>query len=85
MEPMEMHGKGKMEAAKQHYEMLMEALSALGLSLAEFEDQMEGEKAGQEEGDEYEEPMGDEEEAPKPIDKSKVAVIVARMKNKMKG
>jgi len=85
MEPMEMHGKGKMEAAKQHYEMLMEALGALGMSLAEFEDQMEGEKAGEEEGGEYEEPMGDDEEAPKPIDKSKVAIIVARMKNKMKG
>jgi hypothetical protein len=82
---MEMHGKGKMEAAKQHYEMLMEALGALGMSLAEFEDQMEGEKAGEEEGGEYEEPMGDDEEAPKPIDKSKVAIIVARMKNKMKG
>lgn len=87
MEPMEMHGKGKMEAAKHHYEMLMEELGALGLSLAEFEDQMEGEKAGEEEGGEYEEPMGDEEEAPmkKPVDKNKVAIIVARMKNKMKG
>jgi hypothetical protein len=31
--------------------------------------------------------MGDEEEAPmkKPVDKNKVAIIVARMKNKMKG
>lgn len=83
-------GKGKMEAAKHHYDMLMEALAALGMSLAEFEDQVEGEKAGEEEGGDYEEPSGEEngeEEMPmkKPLDKAKVAVIVARMKNKMKG
>jgi hypothetical protein len=84
---MEMKGKDKMGAAKMHYQALMEALAALGLSLAEFEDQMEGE-GSEEEGGEYEEPMGEdgeEDEEKKPIDKAKVAVIVARMKNKMKG
>lgn len=84
-----MHGD-KMKMAKMHYEQLMAALAALGLSLSEFEDQMEGEKPGEEEGGEYEEPSGEEdgsEEMPakKPMDKAKVAVIVARMKNKMKG
>jgi hypothetical protein len=75
-----MHGKG-LEKAKMHYDMLMEALSALGMSLAEFEDQMEsGEEM--EEGEEY----GEEgEKAPKPMDKGKIAIVVARMKNKMKG
>ena len=73
-----------------HYDALMQALAALGISLAEFEDQMEGEGA-EEEGGEYEEPMGmedeSEEEAPmkKMPDKSKVAIIVAKMKNKQKG
>lgn len=85
-----MMGKGKMEQAKMHYEALMAALAALGMSLGEFEDQMEGEKPSEEESGEYEEPMGEEsesEEMPmkKPMDKAKVAVIVARMKNKMKG
>lgn len=88
---MKMHGD-KMKAAKMHYEQLMAALAAIGMSLAEFEDQMEGEKAGEEEGGDYEEPMGEESEdegeqmpEKKPMDKAKVAVIVARMKNKMKG
>lgn len=84
-------GKGKMEAAKMHYEALMAALAALGMDLAEFQSQMEGE--GEEsEGEEKEMAEGDEEqeegeEMPmkKPLDKAKVAVIVARMKNKMKG
>lgn len=76
-----MHGD-KMEKAKMHYDMLMEALAALGMSLGEFEDQMEGEKSGEEEGGDYEEPMGEEK---KPMDKGKVAIIVAKMKNKMKG
>jgi hypothetical protein len=82
---MEMHGKGKMEAAKMHYEALMAALAALGMSLADFEEKMSGE--GMEEGEEYEEGEEEGEEMPmkKPIDKAKVAVIVARMKNKMKG
>jgi predicted translin family RNA/ssDNA-binding protein len=81
----EMHGKGKMEAAKMHYEALMAALAALGMSLAEFEDQMGGEEP--EEGEEYAEASeeGEEMAEKKPIDKAKVAVIVARMKNKMKG
>lgn len=78
-----MHGGGKMEKAKMHYEALMQALAAIGMSLAEFEDQMEsGKEEGEEEG--YEEEEG-EEEGPKPMDKGKVAIIVARMKNKMKG
>ena len=89
MKEMKMHGEGKMEAAKMHYQALMEALAAIGMSLAEFEDQMEGEKAGEEEVGEYEEPASDEGEMEgekkMPIDKAKVAVIVARMKNKMKG
>ena len=80
---MEMHGKGKMEAAKMHYEALMAALAALGMSLADFEEKMSGEGMEEgEEGDEYEE--GEEMPMKKPIDKAKVAVIVARMKNKMK-
>jgi hypothetical protein len=84
----EMHGKGKMEAAKMHYEALMAALAALGMSLAEFEEQMGGEEP--EDGEEYAESEesseeGEEMAEKKPIDKAKVAVIVARMKNKMKG
>jgi hypothetical protein len=81
----EMHGKGKMEAAKMHYDALMAALAALGMSLADFEDQMGGEEM--EDGEEYAEGSqdGEEMEAKKPINKAKVAVIVARMKNKMKG
>lgn len=77
-----MHGD-KMEKAKMHYDMLMEALDAMGMSLAEFEDQMEGEKPGEEEGGDYEEPMGGE--GKKPMDKGKIAIVVAKMKNKMKG
>jgi predicted phage tail protein len=80
----------KMKKAKMHYEALMQALAALGISLAEFEEQMD---EGSEEGEEYGEEMGGEEEeseeAPmagkKGPDKSKVAVIIAKMKNKMKG
>jgi hypothetical protein len=83
----EMHGKGKMESAKMHYEALMAALAALGMSLAEFEEQMGGEES--EEGEEYaegsEEGEGEEMPMKKPMDKAKIAVIVARMKNKMKG
>lgn len=76
-----MHGK-KMKEAKMHYQALMDVLAAIGLSLAEFEDQMEKPEMeeGEEEGEEY-----GEEEAPKPMDKGKVAIIVAKMKNKMKG
>lgn len=80
-----MHGK-KMESAKMHYEQLMEALAALGMGLSEFEEMMEGEK---EEGGEYEEGMeeGEEsEEMPKGgMDKGRIAVIIAKMKNKAKG
>ena len=75
---------GKMKQAKMHYDELMSILAALGLSLGEFEDQMEGE-GSEEEGGEYEEPMdeeegGEEEEAPMGK-KGKIAVIVAKMKN----
>lgn len=80
-----MHGGGKMEKAKMHYEQLMEALAALGMGLAEFEKMMEEKE---EEGGEYEEGMeeGEEEKAPKSgLDKGRIAVIVAKMKNKMKG
>jgi hypothetical protein len=79
--------EGKMKQAKMHYDALMQALAALGMSIAEFEDQMEGEGM-EEEGGEYEEPMGEEsEESPmkKMPNKSKVAIIVAKMKNKQKG
>lgn len=81
--------KGKMEAAKMHYEQLMAALAALGMDLMEFHEKMgEGEMPEmpemEDEGEEYAE-EGEEIEGPKPVDKAKVAVIVARMKNKMKG
>lgn len=71
--------KHKMQQAKMHYDELMAILSAIGLSLAEFEDQMEGEGM-EEEGGEYEEPM-EEEESPEGK-KGKIAIIVAKMKNK---
>jgi hypothetical protein len=81
--------KGKMEAAKMHYEQLMAALAALGMDLMEFHEKMgEGEMPEMEGGEEYAEESedeGEEMEGPKPVDKAKVAVIVARMKNKMKG
>jgi len=80
--------KGKMETAKMHYEQLMAALAALGMDLMEFHEKMgEGEMPEIEWGEEYAEESEDEgeEEGPKPVDKAKVAVIVARMKNKMKG
>lgn len=81
--------KGKMEAAKMHYEQLMAALAALGMDLMEFHEKMgEGEMPEmpemEDEGEEYAK-EGEEMEGPKPVDKAKVAVIVARMKNKMKG
>lgn len=77
----------KMSAAKMHYEELMAILAALGMTLAEFEDQMEGES--EEEGGEYEEPSEDEMEKGPMMEKkmpspSKVAIIVAKMKNKKK-
>jgi len=74
---------GKMKQANMHYDELMSILTALGLSLGEFEDQMEGE-GSEEEGGEYEEPMdeeeGEDEESPMGK-KGKIAVIVAKMKN----
>lgn len=78
--------KGKMEAAKAHYDALMAALAALGMDLMEFHEKMgKGEMPEmEEEGEEYAE-EGEEMAEKKPIDKAKVAVIVARMKNKMKG
>jgi hypothetical protein len=72
---------GKMKQAKMHYDQLMSVLADLGLSLEEFEDQMEGESS--EEGEEYEEPMEEEEEEQSsPMGKKgKLAIIVAKMKN----
>lgn len=81
--------KMKMHEAKMHYDALMEILSMLGLSLAEFEDQMEGE-GSEEEGGDYEEPSGEEPSEEEPMvekkmpSRSKVAIIVAKMKNKNK-
>lgn len=75
-----MHGK-KMEEAKMHYSQLMSLLAAIGMSLSEFEDMMEGEK---EEGGEEEGYEGEESSKPG-MDKGKIAIIVAKMKNKMKG
>lgn len=77
--------KMKMKAAKMHYEALMQALAALGMSLAEFEDEMNSES--EPESESYEEgEAGEEEEMKekKPLDKGKVAIIVARMKKNMK-
>lgn len=78
--------KGKMEAAKAHYDALMAALAALGMDLMEFHEKMGAGEMPEmkEEGEEYAE-EGEEMAEKKPIDKAKVAVIVARMKNKMKG
>lgn len=73
---------GKIKQAKMHYDQLMSVLADLGLSLEEFEDQMEGESF--EEGEEYEEPMEEEEEEEQssPMGKKgKLAIIVAKMKN----
>ena len=72
---------GKIKQAKMHYDQLMSVLADLGLSLEEFEDQMEGESS--EEGEEYEEPMEEEEEEQSsPMGKKgKLAIIVAKMKN----
>lgn len=67
-----------MKSAKMHYEALMEALAALGMSLAEFEDEMKGKESESEDYEESEE--GEEMPSKKPLDKAKVAVIVARMK-----
>jgi Sec-independent protein translocase protein TatA len=83
--------KGQMKEAKMHYDALMEVLDTLGMGLEDFQEQMGsmGEEAS--EMDEYaEESMGEEEEEEeegqkKPMDKAKVALIVARMKGKMKG
>lgn len=79
--------KMKMEQAKMHYEALMSALAALGMSLAEFEDEMNGNGIEKESDEEYGEEMEEGEDMPmkKPMNRAKVAVIVAKMKNKMKG
>ena len=81
-----MHGKG-MEEAKMHYDALMGCLDRMGMSMGEFEDQMEGEKPGEEEGGDYQEPADEGEDMGKKpmMDKGKIALIVAKMKNRMKG
>jgi hypothetical protein len=77
----------KMSAAKMHYEQLMSALAALGMSLEQFQDEMDSEEPEEmeEEGGEYSEGM---EEAPEGVkqmpSKSKIAILVAKMKNKKK-
>ena len=72
-----------------HYDQLMAALAALGMSLAEFQDQMDSEEPEEmeeeSEGEEYSKGM---EEAPEGVkkmpSKAKIAIIVAKMKNKKK-
>lgn len=73
----------KMAAAKMHYEQLMAALAALGMSLEQFQDQMEGEEPEEMEEESEGEEMASEgmKKMPSP---SKVAIIVAKMKNKKK-
>jgi hypothetical protein len=82
--------KGKMEAAKAHYDALMAALAALGMDLMEFHEKMGQGEMPEMEGEESEEGYeeegeGEEMAEKKPLDKAKIAVIVAKMKNKMKG
>lgn len=79
-----------MKAAKGHYEALMAALAALGMDLMEFKEKMdEGEEPEMENGGEEDSGEMESEDngmpMKKPMDKAKVAVIVARMKNRMKG
>lgn len=79
----------KMSAAKMHYEQLMAALAALGMSLEQFQDQMEGEEPEEmeeeSEGEEESESKGMASEGMKKMPSpSKVAIIVAKMKNKKK-
>lgn len=73
--------KGQMKEAKMHYDALLEVLAALGMSLAEFEEQMSGGEMEEPEGYEEEGEEEEGEEMPKPMNKGKVAIIVARMKN----
>jgi len=78
------HGMG-MEKAKEHYEALMAALAAIGMTLAEFEEKMNGGEEMEEEEEGYEdEGESSEEEMKTKADKAKVALIVARMKGKEK-
>ena len=77
----------KMSAAKMHYEQLMAALAALGMSLEQFQDQMEGEEPEEMEEEMEEESEGEgmaSEGMKKMPSPSKVAIIVAKMKNKKK-
>jgi len=81
--------KGQMKEAKMHYDALMDVLDTLGMGLEDFQEQLGsmGEEAS--EMEEYAEEAGEEEEGQeegqkKPMDKAKVALIVARMKGKMK-
>lgn len=82
----------KMAEAKMHYDALMEVLDSMGMALEEFKEEMAGtsEPAEMEQSPEEaeyvsEEDESEEEGASKPADKAKVALIVARMKGKMKG
>lgn len=75
-----MHGK-KLEEAKMHYEEMMAALDEIGMDFSQLKEQMDDQEEDQSEGES--EDMG---EASKPsMDKGKIALIVAKMKSKMKG
>lgn len=77
-----MHGK-KLAEAKMHYEQMMSALDAAGMEFEDLKAEMEGPE-DYEEGEESED-MAEEGPKPGPMDKGKVAIIVAKMKNKLKG
>jgi len=76
----------EMKAARMHYEALMRELESLGIGMEAFLEQME-EAKGMESPEMEEEGEGSEEEkAPGPMhgERGKLAIIVARMKNRMK-
>lgn len=87
--------KAQMKEAKMHYDALMECLDGMGMALDDFKAKMiGGEEAPEmeeeeeseapemgEQGDEY---TDEQESGKKPVDKAKVALIVARMKGKLK-
>lgn len=81
--------QGKMSEAKMHYEQLMAALAALGMSLDQFQEEIDSQEPEEmEEGSEGEEYSDGMEEAPEGMrkmpSKAKIAIIVAKMKNKKK-
>jgi len=74
----------EMKKARMHYEALMKELEMLGIGMEAFLEQMEEEKQTEapemEEDGEEEEPM----KGPMAGERGKLAIIVARMKNRMK-